>query len=293
MNERADFFNKGADSTLALLVYCALAVALVVVDRRLHYLTQTRQTVLNWVSPIWQLSELPARLSRQSEGYFVDRQSLMAENAQLRNGYLSQQQELFRLRSQQQSLGRVTRLVTAIEAQPNLNAGQFARVMALDFSSNQHRLVVNRGTSTGLSIGSVAIDENGLVGQIEAVGSNVASLILLTDPRHRVPAQVHAGGERFVVSGSGKPQMLVIEQLAPSAQLKIGDIVQTSGLGGIFPEGVPVGVVVTLEKIAGEGLLRAEISTAAKLSLLREVYLIAPTPAVGPIAPPKTAASPR
>jgi rod shape-determining protein MreC len=285
VSERADFFNKSADSTLALLVYCAVAVALVVVDRRLNYLAQTRQSLLDWVRPVWQLSEIPARLARSAEGYFVDRSSLLAANEQLRAEYLLQQQELFQLRSQQQSQVRLTRLISAIEAQPELANGVFARVMALDFSTNQHRLVVNQGAKAGLAQGSIAIDEGGLVGQVETLGSQIASLILVSDPQHRIPAQVRAGGERFYVSGTGSVRTLVIEQLALSAAIKVGDTVQTSGLGGVFPEGIPIGVVVKLDNIAGEGLLRAELSASAKLGTLREVFLIPPTPAVGPIAP--------
>ena len=288
MSERSDFFNKNADSTLALLVYCAIAVALVVVDRRLNYLAQTRQSLIDWVRPIWQISEIPARLARSAEGYFIERSSLLEANAQLRTEYLLQQQELFQLRSQGQSLARLSRLVTAIEAQPELGSGQFARVMALDFSTNQHRLVINQGSSSGLVLNSIAIDEGGLVGQVETLGKNVASLILVSDPQHRIPAQAVAGGERFYVSGMGNLRTLVIEKLALNTAIKLGDRIQTSGLGGVFPEGIPIGVVVKLNEIEGEGLLRVEISPAAKLNALREVYLLPPTPAVGPIAPSRT-----
>lgn len=285
MSERNDFFNKNADSTLALLVYCAIAVALVVVDRRLNYLAQTRQSVLDWVRPIWQLSEMPARLARSAEGYFIDRNNLLAANARLRTDYLLQQQELFQLRSQNQSQVRLARLISAIEAQPELANGQFARVMALDFSTNQHRLVINQGSSSGLAINSIAIDEGGLVGQVETLGTSIASLILVSDPAHRIPAQIYAGGERFYVAGMGNTRTLVVEKLSLNAAVNLGDTVQTSGLGGVFPEGIPIGTVVKLDKIEGEGLLRIEISPAAKLNALREVYLLPPSPAVGPIAP--------
>jgi len=285
VSERAEFFNKNADSTLALLIYCAIAVALVVVDRRLNYLAQTRQAAIAWVLPIWQLSEVPARLARSAEGYFTDRSNLLATNERLRTEYLLQQQELFQLRSQGQSLVRMARLVTAIETQPTLAGGQFARVMALDFSTNQHRLVINQGVSSGLAINSIAIDEGGLVGQVESLGTDAASLILISDPQHRIPAQVYAGGERFYVSGMGNMRTLVIEKLALNAAIKLGDMIQTSGLGGVFPEGIPIGLVVKLDKMTGEGLLRVEVSPAANLTSLREVYLLPPTPAVGPIAP--------
>jgi len=290
VSERTDFFNKSADSTLALLVYCAIAVALVVVDRRLNYLAQTRQSLIDWVRPIWQISEIPARLTRSAEGYFIERSKLLSANAQLRTEYLQQQQDLFRLRSQVQSQARLARLVSAIEAQPELGSGQFARVMALDFSTNQHRLVVNQGAKSGLVINSIAIDEGGLVGQVETLGTDVASLILVSDPQHRIPAQVVPGGERFYVSGMGNMRTLVIEKLALNTAIKLGDTIQTSGLGGVFPEGIPIGVVVKLDKIDAEGLLRIEISPAAKLNALREVYLLPPTPAVGPIAPSRALA---
>jgi rod shape-determining protein MreC len=81
----------------------------------------------------------------------------------------------------------------------------------------------------------------------------------------------------------GEAQQLSIDQLAPTSRVALGDFVETSGLGGIFPEGIPIGRIMALDKVEGEGVLRASVAPAAMLTQLREVYLIAPVPAVGPL----------
>jgi rod shape-determining protein MreC len=283
VSERSDFFNKGANSTLALMIYCALAVALIVIDRKMNYLAQSRQAVLNWVAPVWRLAEVPSLLFRAGEGYFIDRRALVQNYDALKVEYLRQQQELLALRSEKLAANRLSQLVQSINAQPSIAGGVFARVMALDFANDRNQLAINRGRTHGVLPGTVVLNELGLVGQVFSAADQLSTVILISDPKHRIPAQVRGGGERFYVAGMGEAQQLSIDQLAPTSRVALGDFVETSGLGGIFPEGIPIGRIMALDKVEGEGVLRASVAPAAMLTQLREVYLIAPVPAVGPL----------
>jgi rod shape-determining protein MreC len=287
VSDRSDLFARGPDSTLALLLYCATALALIVLDRRLNYLTDFRVSVQNWVAPVWVLASLPREAWRAGSGYVGDRARLQEENEQLRIAYLTQQQELIRYRSESNATQRLGLLSSFIEQhaeqRPELVGGILARVLDIDLDQRGQYVVLDRGSSSGVQPGSILLDEHGVVGQISLLAKTSAQAILITDSKHRLPAQ-NDRGERFFLSGTNRVDQLLIERLPPTSDLKVGDLISTSGLGGVFPEGLPIGKLIEVEEMVSQGMRRATVQLNSRMGYLREVYVLAPMPAVGPVA---------
>lgn len=121
-----------------------------------------------------------------------------------------------------------------------------ARVIADSGGGYVRAVMVNAGTEQGLARGQAAITDLGLVGRLTEVGSRAARILLITDLNSRIPVVVERTHAKAVLAGdnSERPRLLYASSSEP---IKIGDRIVTSGEGGLFPPGLPVGVVASLE----------------------------------------------
>jgi rod shape-determining protein MreC len=123
--------------------------------------------------------------------------------------------------------------------------------------SFQQRLVFNKGSRDGLAPGMPVIDEGGVVGQIVRVTPQASEAALVTDERVSVPVQVLRNGLRLIAFGSNTPGRMEVRYLAANADIQEGDTIVTSGVGGLFPAGLPVARVLTVERDTASGFARA------------------------------------
>ena len=281
---RAQLFAKGADSTLALLVYAAAAIALMVLDRRLGYLNDVRATAQSVALPIWALAELPQKALDASKTYLGERAELEQKLIQLRETSLRQSAELSELRSK---LGEASQ-VRALLGESGLTPAHsiVARVLSLDLDRYSQRIAIGRGAHDGVAINSTLVDEFGLLGQVTEVGSSTSVAILLTDINHRIPAEVVRSGLRIYVIGLGASGMLAVDRMALTSDIKAGDQLRSSGMGGIFPAGLAIGEVVAVTHAPGDSFAQAEVKPAAKMGLNKVVLVLSPRPVVGPLFEP-------
>ncbi len=142
-----------------------------------------------------------------------------------------------------------------------------ARVIANSGGSFVRSVLVDAGSRDGVLRGQAAITGEGLVGRITDVGDRAARVLLLTDLNSRVPVALDGSRERAVLAGdnSDRPRLLY---LPLRSEVKVGDRIVTSGNGGIFPPGLPVGVVAAIE----DGIVRVEpFAELSRLDFLRIV----------------------
>ena len=104
----------------------------------------------------------------------------------------------------------------------------------------RHFVVLDKGKRDGVYVGQPVLDADGLMGQVIEVGSTSSRVLLVTDITHAVPVRVIRNGVRAIVEGSGKQNQLNLRQVSFTTDIKVGDVLVTSGLGGRFPEGYPV-----------------------------------------------------
>lgn len=258
--------------TLQLLAYLALAVALLVLDHRGGWLARLRAQATVLAQPLWSVAGMPARLGDALSENAATRSGLVAENRTLRNALLLSGARVARLQTAAAENERLRQLLGA-ERRGGLDV-QLAPILDIDLDPTRQRLVLDAGTRDGVTVGQSVIDAGGLVGQIIAVRPGSATVLLITDPDHAVPVIVARTGVRLVAYGQGRSDRLALPNIPLSGDLKVGDVVITSGLGGRFPAGFPVGKVMALHPDDSHAFLVGVLKPAAQLDRGRDVLLL-------------------
>jgi rod shape-determining protein MreC len=138
----------------------------------------------------------------------------------------------------------------------------------------RHQLILNKGSTDGVHVGQPLIDADGLLGQVVEVSPVISRALLITDATHSIPVQVNRNGVRAIAEGSGSLTSLEVHHVSATTDIREGDLLVTSGLGGRFPVGYPVAVVKTIERDPGEAFARIVATPSAALDRSRHVLLV-------------------
>ena len=270
--------------TLRLLAYLGVAVAMMVLDHRGGWLAQARRQADLVVQPLWTVAGLPGRVVERIGEDAGTRSQLAEENKRLRNALLVTNARLARLQAASADNARLRGLLGAVE-RGGLDV-QLAPVLDLDLDPTRHRLVLDAGSRDGVRQGQVVIDAGGVLGQIIDVKPMHAIALLITDPDHAIPVAVLRNGVRLVALGRGRSDRLELASVPLSSDVKVGDVLVSSGLGERFPAGFPVGTVVALKPDDSRAFLVGVVKPAAQLDRGRDVLLVRHVPpraVIGPI----------
>lgn len=260
------------------MLYGLLAVVLMAMDQRGHYVPRVRSLAQTLAEPVYHVVEWPVRALRNLFGQFQSRHSLRHENEFLREQLLGQQAALQRLETLIEENRRLRALVDSAQAlEFEL---QFAELVSVDLDPFSHKVMIDRGSVDGVQVGQAVIDGSGVMGQVEDVHSHFSSIRLISDPNHALPVQINRTGLRTVAFGSGETSVLKLPNVPHQADVREGDLVVTSGLGNRFPGGYPVATVSKVNRHEGETFVEVEAVPLAALDRGREVLLIrVPEPA--------------
>lgn len=268
---------------LRLLAFLVLSVALMVLDHRGNWLQAARAQAEIAVQPLWWLASLPSRLGTGLREDAVTRHQLALDNRVLRKALLISGARNARLQASAAENARLRGLLASAE-RGRLDV-QLASVLDIDLDPTRQRLVLDAGSAAGVSVGQVVIDAGGLMGQVTALTPTSANVLLITDPDHLVPAVVARSGVRLMVYGSGSSDVLLATDIPLSADVRAGDVLLTSGLGGRFPAGFAIGTLDALQPDDSRAFLQGKVTPAAQLDRGRDVLLLRgykPAPASKP-----------
>ena len=265
-----------ASSPLRLLAYLALAIILIVLDDQAGWLARARAQANVLVQPVWALAGLPGRLGTQVKDNAASHGQLVAENRELRNQLLIANARLTRLQTAALDNAQLRELLNVAE-RSGLDV-QLAPILDIDLDPVKQRLVLAAGSREGVHMGQAVIDAGGLMGQVIATTGSTSTVLLLTDPDHAVPVTVARNGVRLIVYGRG--DSLELRDIPLSAGVEVGDEIVTSGLGGRFPAGFPVGRITALRPDDTHAFLVGSLEPAAKLDRGRDVLLLRPGAAI-------------
>jgi rod shape-determining protein MreC len=270
--------------TLKLLAYLALAVILIMLDHRGGWLSQVRRQATLLVQPLWMVAGWPGQMVERISDDAGTLTQLTAENRRLRNDLMLNQARMARLQTLAADNARLRGLLDAAE-RGKLDV-VLSPVLDIDLDPTRQRLVLDAGSRDGVQVGQSVIDAGGLLGQIIAVTPMYANVLLLTDPSHAVPVAVARNGVRLVVYGEGRSDLLRVPSVPLSSDIKVGDVLVTSGLGGRFAPGFPVGTIASLRPDDSRAFLIGEVTPAAQLDRGREVLVLLnqPSPLPGATA---------
>ena len=149
-----------------------------------------------------------------------------------------------------------------------------AEILAVDLDPYRQRFSINRGLGDGVYVGQALLDANGVVGQIVGVEAFTSEAVLISDADHAVPVSVNRNGLRTIAVGTGDSGRLSLPYLTNSADIGPGDLLVSSGLGGVFPSGYPVGRVLEVHRRPGQSFAEVIAEPAAELDRDREVLLV-------------------
>jgi len=276
--------SRNASPNLRFFLAAAAAVTLMFLDHRGPYLEDVRSRLGALMYPLQVAIDSPAAGARWVRENLALREQLISENAALRRQALTDSARLQRLAALEAENTRIRALLGS--KPPVADRVVVAEILAVDMDPLRHRVVLNRGNRDGLAEGQSLIDADGVVGQITRNQPESAEAILITDSDHAVPVEVVRNGLRTIAVGTGDLAKLSLPFLTRNADIKAGDLLVTSGLGGKFPPGYPVGTVTGVDGSSGDAFLEVTARPAASLDRLHEVLVVFPQAAAPPVPDP-------
>ena len=257
---------------LRLLLLAGLSVLLLVIDHRDNHLDTVRKAIGATVYPLRVIVDAPVSLWRWSQDTTASRNQLQIENSRLNTERLLTKARLQRYSALEAENARLRAMLEA-RAQVR-DQVRVAEIMSASSNPFRHVLVVDKGTRDGVYNGQTLVDANGVVGQIIEAGILSSQSILISDPDHALPVEVNRNGLRTIAVGTGDYEQLDLPFLPNNADIQLGDLLVTSGLGGAFPAGYPVAIIDSVTRIPQEPFAVVTARPAAALNQIREVMLI-------------------
>ena len=279
--------GRGGSPGFRFTLYALLSVIVMYLDQRAHYLEQVRYVLQAAAYPLQLAVNSPPAAWHWITQSVRTRQALEAENVRLRSDARDLELRAMRYEALARENGELRGLREALP--PVADRWLPAEIVNIQLSSLRQRLLLNRGVANGVFKGQAVLDDKGLIGQTTHVGPWSAEVILITDPEHAVPVRVERTGLRTIAVGAGDTTSLALPYLPGNADIRSGDLLVTSGLGGVFPEGYPVARVTEVHRDAVQPLAQVRAAPLAHLDTDTEVMLVwfrpdhpaAPSPPAG------------
>lgn len=245
-----------------------------VVDHRQHYLDSLRSSLAGLMYPLQYVVHLPVEMERWLSFSLNQRSQLMGENARLREENLFLRIRLQRFSDLQNENVRLRHLLES--TQRLSHKVLIADVIAVELDPFTRKMLINKGSRNDVQPGLPVLDARGVLGQVVHVNPLSSTAMLITDPAHSVPVQVERTGLRTIAVGTGADNRLELLYLPNTTEIRAGDLLLTTGLGGKFPPGYPVGTVIKVEQDVGQPYAQAYAEPSALLERNREVLLVWP-----------------
>ncbi|MCL1887131.1 MAG: rod shape-determining protein MreC [Betaproteobacteria bacterium] len=235
-------FKQGTPARVRVAIYILAAIVMLMVDSRLHSLTQVRQAIGFVLYPVQKVAMVPRDVLWGIGNYFASITFLHQEIGELRKRELEHAQML---QQAEQLAGENAHLRRLLELNERLQVESIPAEILYDArTSYARKVVLNRGTNDGIVAGQPVIDESGVIGQVTRTFISTSEVTLLTDKDQAIPVQSVRTGVRSIAYGRGQPGYLELHFMEANADIQPGDILVTSGIDGLYPPGLAVGEVI-------------------------------------------------
>ncbi len=265
-------FNQGSSPAHRLILVLVCSAILIFFDHKMGSFETARGYLQSLVSPLQYMANVPKQMMTWAAKNIVSRQQLMKENQDFRENELFFHEQAMQLSIVRQENKRLRALLYSPVRSKTKK--MFAEILSVDGDPYSHQIVINRGTSDGVYEGQPVLNEKGIVGQILHVGTNSSRVILISDISHAIPVRIQRNGLRLIASGSGKIDRLIHHFVPHSADVKEGDLLVTSGLGGKYPEGYPVSRISFVRADESREFATIYSAPVAQIDRLRYMLLL-------------------
>jgi rod shape-determining protein MreC len=261
-----------------LTVLAFVSVLLMVLDHRFAATSTLRSALSLVVDPIRYLVNLPTDIYNWASDSLTTHNTLEVENQTLRirNQLLEAKlQKYSSLVAENDNLRSLLKSVDTHEDQ--FQRVLVAEILSVDTDPFRRQIVINKGTSDHVYVNQPIVGANGVMGKVITVGPLSSTAMLITDPSHSLPVQVNRDGVRAIAVGDPRHNELSIIHQPNNADIRVGDLLVTSGLGCVFPAGYPVGRVIKINTNPSLPFAEIRVRPSAKLDRNREVLLVWPS----------------
>jgi len=283
-------FMGGPSLILRLLFFTMISLILMTVDHRQFHLEGLRAGLSGLVYPVQYVVNLPAVWKQLLNKGLASHESLVKDNE-----HMTRQNLLLKARLQKFDALEVEniRLRELLQSSRKLREPLLiAELLAVDMDPFRHQVTLNRGSLKGVVVGQPLLDASGVMGQIVHVGPFTSTALLITDPSHALPVQINRNGLRGLAIGTGSFNRLDMPYQSTNADVRVGDLLITSGLGGGFPADYPVAKIIAVEHQPGQPFITISAQPSARLEHSREVLLVWPAEAKPTTVQPSIAGKP-
>ncbi len=269
-------FKNGPSTPYRLILVLCCSIILMILDNKFNQFEHIRSYLQSLASPLQYIANAPKQLLTWTSENFVTQQQLLKENKAYKSKEIFYQEQAMQLRIVQNENDRLRKLL----ASPLKTEFRkmVAEIISVDSDPYSHQVVINRGAKSGVFEGQAVLDYQGVVGQVLHVGVSSSRVILITDITHAIPVRNNRNGIRMVASGTGKIDRLTLNHVPHSVDIKVGDVLVTSGLGAKYPEGYPVATVTSIEQDESRPFAQVNTTPIAKIDRLRYLLLLSKQP---------------
>ncbi len=265
-------FIRGPSVTFRMVVLVVASIALMTVDHRWHSLEFVRGALSSVIYPLQYTIDLPIRLFYWTDERLSSQQTLLEKNREFEVRHLENRVQLQKLDIIEKENDRLRKLLGATPK--TTERLLISEIINVDLDPYKQLILLNKGSSSDVYQGQPIIDALGVMGQVIHVGPMSSTAMLITDASHAIPVQINRTGLRAIAYGSGKIDQLNLRYLPHNVDIKVGDLLITSGLGETFPANFPVAIISKVERPAGEPFAHIEARPHAQLDKSREVLLV-------------------
>lgn len=244
--EQQDFFLRGISANVKFAIFGIVSLVLLLIDSHYQVLNVVRDVVTVGLRPLQSIATAPVAATRWLGDFLVLQSDLQQENARLQRQRLLDNAQLMRLQSLQQENIQLKQLFSSAKSLPR--PALFGEILYAGRDPFTRKIIINRGANHDVLPGQIAIDDQGVLGQVTRVQPLVSEITLVTDRNHTVPIQVQRTGLRGVVMGTGQSDVMEMRFMPVNVDLKPGDILETSGIDGTYPAGLPVAKVARIDR---------------------------------------------
>ncbi len=264
--------SRGGSPGFRFTLYALVSIVIMVLDQRLDLLERARYALQALTYPVELAVNSPIAGWQWLERSFTSRRALEAQNAQLRTRMRDLEVRTLRF----DALARENAALLGLKhsVPPVARRWLPADIVDLQLSRLRQRVLIDRGTHNGVFRNQAVLDDYGVVGQTMDVGPWSAVVLLITDPEHDLPVQIERTGFRTIAVGTGDPNALALPYLPANADVRVGDVLVTSGLGGVFPSGYPVARITQIHRGAIQPMNQVLAKPFAHLQTDRAVMLL-------------------
>jgi rod shape-determining protein MreC len=282
------FFKQGPSAFTRLLFFSALAILMMVSDARWKVTQPLRAAAATLLQPVQSVLLMPVRTWESTALYLAGVEQTQVLHARSQQQLAAQAERVTRMAQLERENARLRELLAL---RPRIEVGTLAAEILYDAPDPYSRkVVIDQGRSHGVTLGAPVIDERGVLGQVTRVYPATSEVTLVTDKDAAVPVVNVRTQHRGVAYGLPQAGGMELRFMAGNADVQAGDELQTSGLDGIYPAGVPVAKVLRVDRRADSAFARITLQPLAQPDSSRHVLLLQPLSANLPPRPAPVAA---